>query len=415
MSPLTPAKQSKRVRIKVVSSEVDQRETCPAGPSIVSSQSPRGRPLGLTSNVAPASRARARPSAGGDTLKFPDETHVAARGGLVRLRENFHRSIRKAHVRRISPPHAPQLVAAAPARVSSLSSPACEAAPSRRSRAAQHVARAAARVVRQRSRGEGEPENLSCQRARVRGSVGRSVGAVRAVSNHPTRRAVALDSGEESRTASPPDADGRRAEVGPRLRGTPSPVSRDFPARGASRTGPNERLTGIESTRWSRSRRGGVKRARRGFARAEWLRILHASAAPLEFDRAPVVIETEGRRRGTQLLRLTEIQERLRERVRASASARFNVELEHVPAEVPPRTQLGDLAFPVAFELAKRIKQATGEKRPPRAIAEELRLIWKTPPRSPASKSPAPATSTSSTTARPSSRTHDCDARAGDR
>jgi arginyl-tRNA synthetase len=32
---------------------------------------------------------------------------------------------------------------------------------------------------------------------------------------------------------------------------------------------------------------------------------------------------------------------------------------------------LGDLAFPIAFELAKRIKQATGEKRAPRAIAEQ--------------------------------------------
>ncbi|HEX8337548.1 MAG TPA: arginine--tRNA ligase, partial [Pyrinomonadaceae bacterium] len=43
--------------------------------------------------------------------------------------------------------------------------------------------------------------------------------------------------------------------------------------------------------------------------------------------------------------------------------------------EVPPRTDLGDLAFPVAFELAKRIKQATGEKRNPRAIAEELKQV----------------------------------------
>ena len=33
---------------------------------------------------------------------------------------------------------------------------------------------------------------------------------------------------------------------------------------------------------------------------------------------------------------------------------------------------MGDLAFPVAFELAKRIKQATGEKRAPRAIAEQI-------------------------------------------
>jgi arginyl-tRNA synthetase len=72
-------------------------------------------------------------------------------------------------------------------------------------------------------------------------------------------------------------------------------------------------------------------------------------------------------------LNLIELQKALRERVRSAAAGKFGVELEHVPAEVPPRTELGDLAFPVAFELAKRIKQATGEKRNPRAIAEELR------------------------------------------
>jgi arginyl-tRNA synthetase len=73
-------------------------------------------------------------------------------------------------------------------------------------------------------------------------------------------------------------------------------------------------------------------------------------------------------------LNLIELQNRLRERVRASAASKFGVELEQVTSEVPPRTELGDLAFPVAFELAKRIKQATDEKRNPRAIAEELRL-----------------------------------------
>jgi len=31
---------------------------------------------------------------------------------------------------------------------------------------------------------------------------------------------------------------------------------------------------------------------------------------------------------------------------------------------VPPRTELGDLAFPVAFELAKQIKQKTAKTRP---------------------------------------------------
>ncbi|HYN84707.1 MAG TPA: arginine--tRNA ligase [Pyrinomonadaceae bacterium] len=77
-------------------------------------------------------------------------------------------------------------------------------------------------------------------------------------------------------------------------------------------------------------------------------------------------------------MRLFELQENLRERVRAAARERFGVELEQVAMEVPPRTELGDLAFPVAFELAKRIKQATGEKRNPRAIAEGLRAELET-------------------------------------
>ena len=72
-------------------------------------------------------------------------------------------------------------------------------------------------------------------------------------------------------------------------------------------------------------------------------------------------------------MNLIELQKALRERVRAAAAGKFGVGLEQVAAEVPPRTELGDLAFPVAFELAKRIKQATGEKRNPRAIAEELK------------------------------------------
>ncbi|HEX7313746.1 MAG TPA: arginine--tRNA ligase [Pyrinomonadaceae bacterium] len=74
-------------------------------------------------------------------------------------------------------------------------------------------------------------------------------------------------------------------------------------------------------------------------------------------------------------MNLIELQQSLRERVRAAAAEKFGVELEQVPSEVPPRTELGDLAFPVAFELAKRIKQATGEKRNPRAIAEELKQV----------------------------------------
>lgn len=62
----------------------------------------------------------------------------------------------------------------------------------------------------------------------------------------------------------------------------------------------------------------------------------------------------------------------LRDQVRQTAFDAFNVELSQIASETPPKTELGDLAFPVAFELAKLIKQQTGEKANPRAIAETL-------------------------------------------
>ncbi|MGH9873680.1 MAG: arginine--tRNA ligase [Pyrinomonadaceae bacterium] len=70
---------------------------------------------------------------------------------------------------------------------------------------------------------------------------------------------------------------------------------------------------------------------------------------------------------------LIEIQDRLKQETRSAASELFSVDLEQVSAEVPPRPELGDLAFPVSFELAKRIKQTTGVKTAPRAIAEQLK------------------------------------------
>ncbi len=75
---------------------------------------------------------------------------------------------------------------------------------------------------------------------------------------------------------------------------------------------------------------------------------------------------------------LTEIQDRLKQTTRAAALELFGVELEQLSAENPPRPELGDLAFPVSFELAKRIKQATGEKTNPRAIAEQLKTKLET-------------------------------------
>src|ERR1044072_4630259 len=70
---------------------------------------------------------------------------------------------------------------------------------------------------------------------------------------------------------------------------------------------------------------------------------------------------------------LIELQEKLKERLRNAAREIFGIDLQQFAAEVPPRPGLGDLAFPVSFELAKLIKQATGEKQNPRAIAEKLK------------------------------------------
>lgn len=78
------------------------------------------------------------------------------------------------------------------------------------------------------------------------------------------------------------------------------------------------------------------------------------------------------------IMNLLQLQNSLREKVIKTAKSTFNIELEQIASEVPPKTELGDLAFPVAFELAKRIKQETGEKQNPRAIAEQLKAALET-------------------------------------
>ncbi|HEX9544402.1 MAG TPA: hypothetical protein VF955_04410, partial [Pyrinomonadaceae bacterium] len=70
---------------------------------------------------------------------------------------------------------------------------------------------------------------------------------------------------------------------------------------------------------------------------------------------------------------LLQLQDQLKSVVRSAALELFGIELEQVGAETPPRPELGDLAFPVSFELAKLIKQGTGTKVPPRTIAEQLK------------------------------------------
>ena len=72
-------------------------------------------------------------------------------------------------------------------------------------------------------------------------------------------------------------------------------------------------------------------------------------------------------------MNLTDLQQNLKNQIRQAATTLFSVELAEPNAETPPRAELGDLAFPVSFELAKLVKQATGEKVAPRAIAEKLK------------------------------------------
>jgi arginyl-tRNA synthetase len=74
-------------------------------------------------------------------------------------------------------------------------------------------------------------------------------------------------------------------------------------------------------------------------------------------------------------MNLYQLQGAIREKVRKAAGELFNVELDQVALEFPPKTEMGDFAFPIAFELAKRIKAATGEKQNPRQIAESLRTV----------------------------------------
>ena len=70
---------------------------------------------------------------------------------------------------------------------------------------------------------------------------------------------------------------------------------------------------------------------------------------------------------------LIDFQAILTEKITQIVKENFDLDLHTVAAEVPPKTEFGDLAFPVAFELAKHLKKQTGEKQNPRAIAEKIK------------------------------------------
>jgi arginyl-tRNA synthetase len=61
-----------------------------------------------------------------------------------------------------------------------------------------------------------------------------------------------------------------------------------------------------------------------------------------------------------------ELQKRLGERVRTVLRAKYELELETIPLETPPDLQFGELATPIAFELARKLRKA------PKIIAQEI-------------------------------------------
>lgn len=69
------------------------------------------------------------------------------------------------------------------------------------------------------------------------------------------------------------------------------------------------------------------------------------------------------------------LQHTIKTQLRVAVKKAFDIELETVDiaAEYPPKTELGDLAFPIAFEIAKRLKVSTGNKQNPRQLADKIR------------------------------------------
>lgn len=65
----------------------------------------------------------------------------------------------------------------------------------------------------------------------------------------------------------------------------------------------------------------------------------------------------------------------IKEQLQTAVKKSFDIELalSDIMLEYPPKSEMGDLAFPIAFEIAKRLKVATGTKQNPRQIADKIR------------------------------------------
>jgi arginyl-tRNA synthetase len=61
-----------------------------------------------------------------------------------------------------------------------------------------------------------------------------------------------------------------------------------------------------------------------------------------------------------------ELQKRLAAHLRIVLKTKYDLELENIPLEIPPDLQFGELATPIAFELARKLRKA------PKIIAQEI-------------------------------------------
>jgi arginyl-tRNA synthetase len=61
-----------------------------------------------------------------------------------------------------------------------------------------------------------------------------------------------------------------------------------------------------------------------------------------------------------------ELQKRLTEHLRSVLAAKYDLLLENIPLEIPPELKFGELATPIAFELARKLRKA------PKVIATEI-------------------------------------------
>ena len=61
-----------------------------------------------------------------------------------------------------------------------------------------------------------------------------------------------------------------------------------------------------------------------------------------------------------------EMQKRLTQHLRAVLKTKYDLQLETIPLEIPPELKFGELATPIAFELARKLRKA------PKVIAQEI-------------------------------------------